>query len=190
MGIASPAVVTATIVLLYGFVALSAIDGVYLHLIRYRLYAHPETRTEHWLHSGRALLFIPSLLTIFSDVGGPMLWIGVGVLGIDQLLELLDTLVERWSRASLGGLSSGEYALHIAISTLRAGAIALAVASRPRTAWNISNAELSTLSDLAPLRAASALLVPGAIAAAVLHLGLAVAAKRRLQAPPSVAAHS
>ena len=50
--------------LLIAFYALSLVDGLYFHLYAFRLHARPETRREHWAHTGRALLFIPTLLLV------------------------------------------------------------------------------------------------------------------------------
>ena len=100
--------------LLLVFAALSAVDGVYIHLARLRLHAHAASWTEHVWHTGRAVLFAPILLSLFTHVtGGALLWAGIALLVVDQALELLDTTSENESRAALGGLGTFEYVLHV-----------------------------------------------------------------------------
>ena len=113
--------IIASTLLLLGFVLLSTVDGVYLHLWRYRLWARADSRREHGLHTARALLFAPIVLLVFAaPTAGVMLWSGVALLAIDQVFEVLDVLEERRSRDGLGGLSSGEYLVHAMLVTLRA----------------------------------------------------------------------
>jgi hypothetical protein len=175
----SPAVLlTLSSALLLAFAALSAVDGVYIHLFRLRLHARPASWTEHVWHTGRAVLFAPILLSLFTRVtGGALLWAGIALLVVDQALELLDTTSEKQSRASLGGLGTVEYVLHILLTTLRTAAIAVALAARPAAAWSLDaphvTGELPGLWGVAVLQ-----LVPGAIVIALLHVGLAVRHRR------------
>jgi hypothetical protein len=162
----------AAVVSLVGFAALSAIDGIYVHLVRFRLHTRPASFGEHLLHTGRAILFVPLLLTVFGGVGGALLWVGLGTLAVDQALEMADTIVEPRSRAGLGGLTSGEYVLHITLSSLRAAAIAFALAGRPSAAWSTS--ALAASPDMPLLAATADMLLPGALLVGALHVALAV----------------
>lgn len=122
--------------ILFGIVA--AFDGLYLHLWKYRLYARPESRREHKLHTAQGILFIPVIYFLFyKDFGGAALWTGVLFIAIEQVVEIMDVLDEKDSRAGLGGLSSTEYAAHVIAITARTVAIALALAAKPLSAWSL-----------------------------------------------------
>jgi hypothetical protein len=97
---------TAATVFLMIFGVVAAVDGLYLHLWKYRLYARPESLREHKLHTAQGALFAPVVFLLFyADFGGPALWTAVLFLAFEQVVEILDVLDERDSRASLGGLS-------------------------------------------------------------------------------------
>ncbi len=171
--LATPPLVLASSLLLLGFVGLSMVDGLYLHLWKLRLPARAASYREHLWHTVRAVLFAPIVLAIFAaPTAGWALWTGIALLAIDQLAELLDVLDERDSRAELGGLSSFEYAVHATLVTLRAAAIALALAARPAAAWALdAPAQLGAYP--AAIDTLIGGLVPGAIVTAALHLWLA-----------------
>jgi hypothetical protein len=144
---------------------------VYLHLWRYRLHERPESLREHWLHTLRALLFPGILATLFlSPPQGAVLWFGIGLVVADQGAELWDTLSERDSRASLGGLSSLEYALHLVLTTVRVAAITLVLAAVPAGGWALGASAAAEHPALA--RAIVEGLLPGALAIAALHVWL------------------
>ncbi len=129
---------TAATVFLMIFGMVAAVDGLYLHLWKYRLYARPESRREHKLHTAQGALFVPVVFFLFyGDFGGAALWAGVLFLAAEQVVEIMDVLDERDSRASLGGLSSTEYALHAVAITARTAAVALALAAKPLSAWSL-----------------------------------------------------
>lgn len=167
------------------FAALSALDGIYIHLIRLKLHAHAASWLEHLWHTGRALLFVPILLTLFAVVsGGALLWTGIALLVLDQTLELLDMTSEKRSRERLGGLSSFEYVVHVSLTTLRTAAVALSLAARPASAYALSSPYVvGTLP--APWAFLVHQLVPGAIAVGVLHVWLAI--RHRPQRCPCLA---
>ncbi len=189
--LAAMPLLTASTLLLLGFAALSMVDGVYLHLWRYRLWARAASRREHWLHTARALLFAPIVLLVFaSPTAGTALWAGVTLLAVDQVFEVLDVLEERRSRAGIGGLGSGEYLVHAMLVTLRAAAIALALAHRPAAAWAF-DAALAFGSYPATIVTLVHQLVPGAIVVAALHVWLGVRRPQPLSARgPSGSARS
>lgn len=163
----------ASTVLLLVFAVLSAVDGLYLHLWRYRLHLRADSAFEHWLHTARAVLFPGILATLFlASPRGTVLWLGLALVAVDQAVELFDTFSERASRASLGGLSSFEYSLHVTLTTLRVAALTLALAAVPSEAWALSAWEFAPVAHPAAVRSAVMLLVPGAIAVAVLHVVL------------------
>src|SRR5687767_14562780 len=99
----SESLVLMSTLCLFCFAVLSIVDGIYLHLFRYRLFARPASYREHLWHTARAALFAPILWLVFlRESGGASLWIGVGLIALDQIVELLDVLDEKASRAELG----------------------------------------------------------------------------------------
>jgi hypothetical protein len=160
--------------LLLAFAALSAIDGVYIHLFRLKLHARAASWREHVWHTGRAVLFVPIVLSVFGVVsGGPLLWAGIALVAVDLALEVLDMASERGSRREIGGLGSVEYVLHGALITLRTAALALSLAARPASAYALDAP--SVISALpGPWAFLVAQLVPGAVVLAAVHVWLAV----------------
>lgn len=65
------------------------------------------------------------------------LWADVLFLAFEQVVENLDVLDERDSRASLGELSSTEYALHAVAIKARTAAVALSLAAKPLAVWSL-----------------------------------------------------
>lgn len=165
--------VAISTILLMAFAGLGAIDAFYIHLYRLRLHERAESWSEHAWHTGRSLLFAPILLTIFlAPTGGVVLWIGVALLAIDQLAEMLDADSERTSRRSFGGVARGELMLHVVLLIVRAAAIALALVSRPQSAWSLDAPWVA--GTYAPwVRDLVFNLVPGAALGAIAHLWLA-----------------
>lgn len=54
-----------SIVLLIAYSILALFDGVFLHLYKYRLYEHKESKFEHLTHTVRAILFTGILIALF-----------------------------------------------------------------------------------------------------------------------------
>jgi hypothetical protein len=154
------------------FMALGALDGLYLHLWRYRLHARPASRAEHRLHTLTAALFLATLPALFLwETGGWLLWAGVALFALELVVSLFDMGIERRSRADLGGLSTLEYILHVVVTSARGAAVALALAARPSAAWSWSApAVVGALPGFAAAVAWQAL--PGAVLAAALHVWL------------------
>lgn len=55
-------------VLLISYSLLAVIDGVFLHLYKYHLYEHKESRFERLTHTMRAFLFTGILATLFINI--------------------------------------------------------------------------------------------------------------------------
>lgn len=174
----SGALLAISSALVVAFAMLSAVDGIYIHLIRLKLHAQPSSWSEHLWHTGRSLLFAPILLSLFTVVsGGALLWTGIALVVVDQALELLDTTSEKASRAVMGGLGSFEYVLHVTLTTLRTGAIALALAARPASAYALGAPFV--VGELPGSWSALVWqLVPGAALVAAAHVWLAVRHRR------------
>jgi hypothetical protein len=143
-------VLVASSVLLIAFAVLATIDGIYIHLVRLRLHRRPQSWREHAWHTSRAVLFVPLLASVFS---GAWLAVGIAALVVDQLVEVLDVVSERESRADLGGVGRGELAIHVAAIVVRAAAIVTAF--------------------YAPPVEVARLLLPGTVAVAALHVACA-----------------
>ncbi len=162
-----------SLVPLFGAFGLGAIDGLYFHLRRYRLFAHPESRYEHALHTVRAILVLPPLTLLYlADAAGWYLWAAAACIALDQVALVLDLRAEATSRGRFGGLSAAEYQIHVGANGLHAVALALALASRPSSAWSVSASalELSALPVLC--HGALALLWVAAAVAAIQHVVL------------------
>ena len=115
------------------------VDGSYFHFYKYKLYARPDSVTEHLAHTMRAATMTATAFLFFVvDAGGALLWIGIGVLAVDLGIETWDVLIERRSRASLGGLSSVEYLAHAHAILLYAASFALVLAAKPAGAFAMS----------------------------------------------------
>lgn len=172
---------SAATVFLMIFGVVAAVDGLYLHLWKYRLYARPESRREHQLHTAQGILFIPVIYLLFyQDFGGWALWAGMLFLAFEQVIEILDVLDERDSRASLGGLSSGEYAAHVIAITARTVAVTLALAAKPLSAWSL-NAPLVTGPGHAGASSVALQMIVGNAVVVALHLWLM---RAKFQAAP------
>lgn len=154
------------------FLALGAVDGLYLHLWRHRLHARPASRGEHRLHTLSAFLFAATLPAVLLwETGGLLLWAGVGLIALDLGVSLFDMISERDSRADLGGLSTGEYVLHMLIMSARGASLALALGARPAAAWAFDAPWV--LGPMPPLAATVAWQAfPGAILMTALHVWL------------------
>lgn len=171
MSSASPiALVVAALLALFSVLAF--VDGVLIHLVKERLHTRPESRTEHWLHTARAFAFIPALLTVFSDAQGVWLAIGIGVLVGDEILAIADGVVERRSRRSSGGLPTGEYLIHVGVTGVHWAAIALALVLRFEGR------------DGAFMKSLSNMMLPSAIAIAVIHVAVALKKPRPIVLSP------
>lgn len=130
---------TISFVFLVLFLLVATADGIYFHLWKYRLYARRESLYEHQLHTVRAFLFIPIVFFLyFANFGGIALWAGVFFVALDLIVEMLDVFCENDSRAALGGLTSLEYAAHVAATTFRIASLTLILAAKPLSAWSLS----------------------------------------------------
>ena len=138
---------TALLVL---FALFGAFDGVYFHMIKYRLHEHPPAQLEHQIHTFRGLLFIPIALIFFAwNSAGLLLWAGLGLLLIDLIAEVVDILVEKKAREGLGGISSAESVIHVTATGFRMGALAIVLAMKPLSAFMLTTdtAALAPLPD-------------------------------------------
>jgi hypothetical protein len=115
--------------LFISFLAVAAVDGVYFHFRRFRLWAHADTRLEHGLHTARALTVPPMIAALFLP-GRASLVAAVALVALDTIFALLDAAVEWKSRRRLGGLPHGEYIAHLVATALHVAAVAVAFVAR------------------------------------------------------------
>ncbi len=93
---------------------IGVVDVLYYHLYRFRLYERHESMAEEITHLMRHAIFL-GITTIVTFGGGTLesamlLW---GLFAGDFVNNVIDVLLERRSRATLGGLPSAEYLIHI-----------------------------------------------------------------------------
>lgn len=102
-----------SLIFLILFSILSAFDGLYLHLYKYKLHQREDSLYEHKLHTLRALFFFIILILMFLyESKGFYLYFLILILGADYIIEINDMLIEYKSRANIGGLKKHEYFLH------------------------------------------------------------------------------
>jgi hypothetical protein len=165
-----------SVVPLFGAFGLGAVDGLYFHLQRYRLFAHPESRYEHWLHSIRAILVLPALgLLYLASASGWYLWAAAACIAADQVALALDLRAEATSRRRFGGLSAAEYQIHVAANGMHGIALALALASRPVSAWSLDLSGIASSSLPTTVQVSLGILWLASAIAAVQHVVLGFA---------------
>jgi hypothetical protein len=122
---------------------IAAIDVLYFHLYKFRLYAHRASQLETVTHLARALLFgAAAFLLARGEPHGAWFWVIAGLAAADFGNNVADVLLEPRSRAPLGGLPPLEYAIHI-VGATASGVIA--------GAWVIGGWPLASLpTELAP----------------------------------------
>ena len=109
----------APLVLLFLFGSVGAVDVIYDHLYRYRLYAHASSLTEHLSHTlGILGLILTLTMLVFMEMGRLGFTLFLGVQAFLVIITLWDVSMEHASRAPLGGLSTHEYLLHTVIFLL------------------------------------------------------------------------
>lgn len=118
--------ITISIILLTLFALLGLYDGFYLHIFKYKLYKHPESRTEHVMHTIRGILFPAILYFLYlrSDCTISF-YIGISLVVLDIIVLGIDAYVEKDSRIFMGGLPRWEYMLHLFVNAFHFAAIAV-----------------------------------------------------------------
>lgn len=113
------------IALLTVFVVLALFDGLYLHIIRYKLHEHKESRNEHISHTIRAILFPVILYALYLGNSDEAFYFGMLLVMIDILVLGIDAYMEKESRAFMGGLPRWEYILHLMVNGFHFASIAV-----------------------------------------------------------------
>jgi hypothetical protein len=124
--------------------AIGAADVLYFHLYRFRLYAQPGSVAEEITHLCRHAIFLTLLLVLSSGGRSPERDALVfALIGLDLINGAADVLLERGSRAPLGGLPPLESLVHFLSSFgmgLAVAAYVLAPTLPPPTgvlAWQV-----------------------------------------------------
>jgi hypothetical protein len=105
---------------------MGALDSLYYHLWKFRLYARPESRAETVTHLIRALVIgVGALLLARVSLTPAWFWTLSAVLGLSFVNDVADVLLEPASRRALGGVPPREYLIHI-LGAAFSGAVATA----------------------------------------------------------------
>jgi hypothetical protein len=102
-----------TLLLMSALAPIGAIDVLYYHLYRYRLYRRAESAAEEVTHLLRHVCFLAifALLARGTPTSSEDRAL-IALFVVDFLNSALDVALEPRSRAPLGGLPRGEYVLH------------------------------------------------------------------------------
>ena len=110
------------VVLLVAMGTVGALDGIYFHVFRFRLFAQPTARFETATHVVRGLLFAGVLSTLLGYVPqGGWYWAFAGLFALELADDVADVLCEPASRRPLGGLPPAEYLIHALVMAITGG---------------------------------------------------------------------
>jgi hypothetical protein len=127
------------------FALIGAFDGIYFHLIKFKLHLNPASRLEHLIHTLRAFLFVPIVYFLFAtNSTGYYLLTGILFFGLDLVTEIFDILVEKKSRENLGGISGAEYVTHVSATAARMLAVTLILIAKEPMAFSLQKSVLTT----------------------------------------------
>ena len=101
-----------TLLILCALAPIGAIDVLYYHLYRFRLFERDHSVAEEITHLVRHVCFVALVALLASGVGGWADRVILVLLVVDLINSAADVLLEPRSRAPLGGLPAGEYFLH------------------------------------------------------------------------------
>ena len=171
-----------TLILLILFALLATYDGFYLHLVKYRLYEHTESKFEHITHTVRAILFPLTLIFFYLSTNDVLFYIGVSIIVIDIITLGIDAYSETESRSFMGGLPRWEYILHLFVNGFHFAAIAVFLVLKIEI--NDTGIEIVHIADNISSYPAFLWLIqnliPGAIIMSLLHLVLMLEKPREL----------
>lgn len=159
------------------FTVVATLDGLYLHLYRYRLWARPASRYEHRLHTLNAVIFPALTLLLFcAEPRGAWLWLAAALFCATFAVEIVDVRCEYASRADLGGLGQNEYLMHFFMAATRFGAV-MPLLLAPDGAWPLD--QTGFYDRPLPLRILGWCVALPAIGTATLHVVLDIHGGRR-----------
>ncbi len=109
---------TASILLLVIGI-LGAFDVAFFHVHHGRLVERDECRTEAWIHVARGPVYALQFAVVPNlRLGGAWAYALYALFAVDIVVAALDVFAEPASRRAQGGLSGGEYAMHVLLSVL------------------------------------------------------------------------
>lgn len=115
-----------SIILLIAYSLLALFDGVFLHLYKYRLHEHKESKFEHLTHTIRAILFTGILISLFINIENNSLFLfGIALVLADIVTLIIDAYTEKDSRKFMGGLPRWEYIIHLLVNGFHFASIAV-----------------------------------------------------------------
>lgn len=162
-----------SIILLLAFALLAIIDGFYLHIFKYQLFNHKESKFEHLTHTIRAILF--PLIVYFLFINQNCMtsfYLGILFVLTDILVLGIDAFVEKDSRSFMGGLPKWEYILHLFVNGFHFASIAVFFTLKLSIIENSIeiNQDLSNFKNFELFQFVAINLLPGAIIIALLHV--------------------
>jgi hypothetical protein len=164
------------------FAILAVFDGFYLHIFKYRLYQHPDSKTEHLTHTLRAVLFPVICYFLFlAQNSETCFYIGLAAVTADIAVLGWDAFLEKDSRASMGGLPRWEYILHLFVNGFHFATIAAFLSMR--LDYSATGIEIvpgfDGLANFTMFQTLVVNLLPGAVLLAGLHIMVALPASAR-----------
>lgn len=105
---------------------IGALDMLYFHLWKFRLFAAPDSRAETLTHIVRSVT-VALLAWVLGHYRpeGAWFWIVGSLFALDGVNSLIDVAIERRSRAAWGGVPSVEAIIHTVGSTFLGAVAAL-----------------------------------------------------------------
>ncbi len=159
--------------LLILFALLGLYDGFYLHIFKYQLHNHSESRNEHITHTIRALLCPAILYFLYLQQNSPVcFYIGISLVILDIIVLGCDAYLEGDSRSWMGGLPRWEYILHLFVNGFHFAGVAVFLALKLQVVdagisiqQNLSNYPGYHIFELVVKN-----ILPGAVLIALLHI--------------------
>lgn len=161
-----------TFILLLLFALLAIYDAFYLHLVKYRLYEHQDSRIEHLTHTVRSILFPIFLYFFFLSKSNNTFYIGLIVILLDMITLGIDAYSEADSRNFMGGLPRWEYILHLFVNGFHFAAIFvfLVLKIRPDSSGFRLINDFDNVTFYPTFILLIKILLPGTILMALLHI--------------------
>lgn len=162
-----------SLVLLIAYSLLALFDGVFLHLYKYRLYEHKESKFEHLTHTLRAVLFIGILAVLFINIENNNLFaLGMALVIVDILTMITDAYVEKDSRSFMGGLPRWEYIIHLLVNGFHFASIAVLLVIKVNVEGNgiTLASNFQHVQSFQTFKTIAINLLPGSILISALHI--------------------
>jgi len=112
--------------LMVSFALLAVFDGLYLHIVRFELHRHKESKLEHVSHTLRAIIFPAMVYFLFVAQDNVIFfYVGLALVAADIVVLGVDAYMEKDSRTFMGGLPRWEYILHLFVNGFHFASIAV-----------------------------------------------------------------